>query len=56
MVVSKNYKDNSKSKYTAAKHHQHLTGCFDYAMKCFQIILKGFSRITGECATAEGER
>lgn len=51
-----NYKDNSKSKYTAAKHHQHLNSCFDYTMKWFQIIVKGFSRIRAECATAEGER
>lgn len=28
-----NYKDNSKSKYTAAKQHQHLNSCFDYTVK-----------------------
>lgn len=51
-----NYKDNSKSKYTAAKHHQHLNRCFDCAVKWFYIILNSFSRIRAECATAEGER
>jgi len=50
------YKDNSKSKHRAAKHHQRLSSCFDNSMKLFQIILKRFSRIRPECATAEGER
>lgn len=30
-----NYKDNSQSKFTAARHHQQLTTCFDYVMKLY---------------------
>lgn len=30
-----NYRDNSQSKSTAARPHQQLNTCFDYAMKLY---------------------